>query len=219
MSLRAIELIHVAVPLRKAIKHASHERSTSDNLIVRATLASGEVGYGEGVPRSYVTGETIASTFETLAKFDAARPIGDPADYREAARRAHALSLPETEADPRGMAGNSARCALEMAILDAYGQTVRGLDRRGDPRDGPRAGPAPARAVGGPIQRRDHGGVAPQGADLGLEDADLRISSGEDQGRRPRSRTTRRDSDDSGGSWGRGSTSDSTPTKPGGRPN
>jgi muconate cycloisomerase len=31
------------------------------------------------------------------------------------------LTLPETEADPRGMAGNAARCALELAILDAYG--------------------------------------------------------------------------------------------------
>ena len=32
------------------------------------------------------------------------------------------LTLPDIEADPRGMAGNAARCALEMAILDAYGQ-------------------------------------------------------------------------------------------------
>ena len=32
------------------------------------------------------------------------------------------LTLPEIESDPRGMAGNAARCALELAILDAYGR-------------------------------------------------------------------------------------------------
>jgi L-alanine-DL-glutamate epimerase-like enolase superfamily enzyme len=36
--------------------------------------------------------------------------------------RLESLSLPEIESDPRGMAGNAARCALEMAILDAYGR-------------------------------------------------------------------------------------------------
>ena len=44
-----------------------------------------------------------------------------PRSFVEVVRRLEALTLPETEADPRGMAGNSARCALELAILDAYG--------------------------------------------------------------------------------------------------
>src|SRR4051812_45275185 len=57
MGLRAIELFHVAVPLKKPIRHASHERRSSDNLVVRATLDEGHQGYGEGVPRDYVTGE------------------------------------------------------------------------------------------------------------------------------------------------------------------
>lgn len=122
MHLRALDLIHVAVPLKKAIKHASHERRASDNLIVRATLADGTAGFGEGVPRPYVTGETIESTFATLAACDAARHLGDPRDYAEVVRRLDALALPETQADPRGMAGNAARCALELAILDAYGR-------------------------------------------------------------------------------------------------
>ena len=36
--------------------------------------------------------------------------------------RLASLTLPENEADPRGMAGNAARCALELALLDAYGR-------------------------------------------------------------------------------------------------
>lgn len=122
MSLRKIELFHVAVPLRKPIRHASHERTTSDNLVVRATLDTGHVGYGEGVPRPYVTGETIESTFESLARCDVARHLGDPSDWAEVVRRLERLRLPENESDPRGMAGNAARCALEIALLDAYGR-------------------------------------------------------------------------------------------------
>lgn len=120
--LKAIELFHVAVPLRTPIRHASHERTESDNLVVRATLADGTVGYGEGVPREYVTGETIASTFAALEGCDAARHLESPADFDEAVRRLDALTLPEIEADPRGMFGNAARCALELALLDAYGR-------------------------------------------------------------------------------------------------
>src|SRR5947209_295412 len=105
MTIRAIELYHVAVPLRKAIKHASHERVESDSLVVRATLDDGQVGFGEGVPRPYVTGETIDTAFAALAAFDAARHVGDPRDFPEVVRRLDAMALPETLADSRGMAG------------------------------------------------------------------------------------------------------------------
>lgn len=121
MTIRALELFHVAVPLKKRVKHASHDRVLSDNLVVRVSLASGARGYGEGVPRSYVTGETIDSTFQTLEAFDLARHMGTPSSYADVVKRLETLELPETQADPRGMHGNAARCALELAILDAYG--------------------------------------------------------------------------------------------------
>jgi muconate cycloisomerase len=44
MAVRSIELYHVEVPLRKPIRHASHERSASDSLVVRAMLDSGHEG-------------------------------------------------------------------------------------------------------------------------------------------------------------------------------
>ncbi len=122
MHVRSIDLYHVAVPLKKVIRHASHERVGSDNLVVRVRLDDGRIGFGEGVPRPYVTGETISSTFAALARLDIARLIGHPRDFAEVVRRLEALNLPETEADPRGMAGNAARCALELALLDAFGR-------------------------------------------------------------------------------------------------
>jgi muconate cycloisomerase len=121
MSIRSIELFHVAVPLRSKIKHASHERTDSDNLVVRVTLEDGTEGYGEGVPRPYVTGETVETTFQTLSGCDLARHLGRPGSYEEVVRRLEALEMSETVSDPRGMAGNAARCAFELAVLDAFG--------------------------------------------------------------------------------------------------
>lgn len=122
MNVRTIDLFHVAVPLRKAIKHASHARTVSDNLIVRATLADGTVGHGEGVPRSYVTGETIESTFASLSRPAIGPDLAGATSFAEVVSRLEAWTLPETTADPRGMAGNAAHCALELALLDAYGR-------------------------------------------------------------------------------------------------
>jgi L-Ala-D/L-Glu epimerase len=122
MRILGIKLFKVAVPLKKVVRHASFERSTSANLVVRVTLADGVVGYGEGVPRSYVTGETLETNFAVLAKHDWARLMGCPSDFAGVVQRLEALALPEIENDPRGMAGNAARCGLELAILDAYGK-------------------------------------------------------------------------------------------------
>jgi muconate cycloisomerase len=117
-----IDLHCAAVPLKKTVKHASHSRDTSENLVVRVELATGQAGYGEGVPRPYVTGETIESTFKTLEQEDWASIMGIPPNFPEAVRRLESWALRETEEDPRGMAGNAARCALELALLDVYGR-------------------------------------------------------------------------------------------------
>lgn len=146
-AIRRLMLFRVEVPLKKPIKHASHARTLSENLVVRVDLDNGHSGYGEGVPRPYVTGETVDSTFEALGKTDWPRAMGRPADFAEVVSKLERLSLPEIDEDPRGMAGNAARCALELAILDAYARAfnesigravelanVEGLERFPSPR-------------------------------------------------------------------------------------
>jgi L-alanine-DL-glutamate epimerase-like enolase superfamily enzyme len=123
MALARLECSHVALPLKKTIKHASHERSTSDSLIVRATLDDGTTGFGEGVPRPYVTGETIETAFDAIASVDdLGSTIGTPKTFEEAVDRVASFQLVCIEADPRGMFGNAARCAVELALLDAFGR-------------------------------------------------------------------------------------------------
>ncbi|WP_240911067.1 enolase C-terminal domain-like protein [Paludisphaera soli] len=145
-AIRRLVLLRVQVPLKKPIKHASHERSSSENLVVRVDLDDGSVGYGEGVPRAYVTGETIETTFQALAKCEWPRAIGRPGSFADVVSTLERLTLPEIDDDPRGMRGNAARCALELAVLDAYGRsfgaslgeavdlsTAEGLERNSRP--------------------------------------------------------------------------------------
>src|SRR5271163_4054243 len=108
MSISTLKLFKVAVPLKKVVRHASFERSVSENLVVRVTLADGVVGYGEGVPRSYVTGETLESAFAALESHDWAKTIGRPGSFAQLVERLQALTLDEIESDPRGMYGNAA---------------------------------------------------------------------------------------------------------------
>lgn len=120
MRLRAIRWRHVKVPLKARIRHASHEREASDNLIVSVTLEGGATGHGEGVPRPYVTGETIESTFGVLesAPWDGLRE--SPRDFADAVAKIVPFELAPEGPDPRGMRANAARCALEMAWIDAH---------------------------------------------------------------------------------------------------
>lgn len=122
MRVTEIALFHVHVPLRRKVRHASAERETSDNLIVRTTLQNGIVGYGEGVPRSYVTGETIDGAFEQLLRTDFASQLAATESYEKAVGVACRLELWQPRPDPRGCYGNAARCAVELSLLDAYGK-------------------------------------------------------------------------------------------------
>ena len=113
----------VRLRLRKRIEHASHSRSLSRNIMVSCRLRDGTIGWGEGVPRSYVTGETPEGA---LAQF-AATPVAEQLDAN-CDNWDHVFALcdrfdPTIEReDPRDCGGNSLRCAVELSILDAFGR-------------------------------------------------------------------------------------------------
>jgi muconate cycloisomerase len=111
---------HIRIPLRRPIRHASHERTATDNVLVRCVLEDGTEGFGEGVPRDYVTGETIDTTLDLLGRADLKGQWESPPDFARAAAQAERLRLPEVPGDDRRCQGNAARCALELALLDVY---------------------------------------------------------------------------------------------------
>lgn len=112
----------VRIPLKKRIKHASHARTETDNVLVRVRLTDGSVGWGEGVPREYVTGESADSALDLLKKSDLKSQLGECRDYIAALRLIEAFKPAAVPGDARGVQGNAARCAVEIALLDAYGR-------------------------------------------------------------------------------------------------
>jgi L-alanine-DL-glutamate epimerase-like enolase superfamily enzyme len=112
----------VRIPLRKRIKHASHTRTETENVVVRCTLDDNTVGYGEGVPREYVTGESAGSALDLLKRSDLPSQLELCDNFTRAVALAERLRLAPVPGDHRGVAGNAARCAVELAILDAFGR-------------------------------------------------------------------------------------------------
>jgi L-Ala-D/L-Glu epimerase len=121
-ALKVAELtaFHVRIPLRRAIRHASHTRTATDNLIVRCLLDDGTEGFGEGVPRDYVTGETIDSCLGLLKKSELGGQLEACEDFQRAVDAVERLQLASVAGDERGCQGNAARCATELALLDAF---------------------------------------------------------------------------------------------------
>jgi L-alanine-DL-glutamate epimerase-like enolase superfamily enzyme len=52
------KILAVDLPFRKVFKHAAAERDSSYSLFVKCATDNGHVGYGECLPRKYVTGES-----------------------------------------------------------------------------------------------------------------------------------------------------------------
>ena len=64
MRIQELVAYHVRIPLRSKVKHASHTRTDTDSILVCCRLDDGSEGWGEGLPREYVTGETIDTAVE-----------------------------------------------------------------------------------------------------------------------------------------------------------
>ena len=121
--IRELTIYRLLMPLQRKIRHASYSRSSSENILVMCTLVDGTRGWGEGVPREYVTGETVPGSLQQLA--DAAideQLQADCDNWDDVIRLCQGLQLPRPENDKRGCYGNALRCAVELSVLDAFGK-------------------------------------------------------------------------------------------------
>jgi len=115
MKIRRLDIMALVVPLRTTFRTASLARQTSENVVVRVELEDGTVGFGEGLPREYVTGETVESCFAFLSGL--AGELGSWEVKGFGALVERLWDLGENSAD--GPPTFSARCALELALLEA----------------------------------------------------------------------------------------------------
>ena len=125
MRIREITAYRAHVPLKNTIRHASHTRDASDSLIVCCRFEDGTCGWGEGLPRPYVTGETIETALAQLRETDLAAQLGGRIEgLADAVDRARRLRIAAPSHAARDCFGNAARCAVELSLLDAVARRV-----------------------------------------------------------------------------------------------
>src|SRR5262249_51444341 len=123
MKIAAIDVFTVRLPFRFSFGHSLAARSSSENVVVRVRLSDGSEGWGEGVPRDYVTGEQSGSAASRIADQYAPRFAGLDVSKPEAVLSALAETFTELGLERR--ASGASWCALELAILDAVARARR----------------------------------------------------------------------------------------------
>jgi L-Ala-D/L-Glu epimerase len=120
MRVAELSVFRVRIPLKKEIRHASHARTETASLIVQCRLDNGAIGWGEGLPRDYVTGETIDDAWALLQEVPWSTQLGGSFEsLTDLIALLDRFQMPPRAGDDRSCFGNSARCAVELAVLDA----------------------------------------------------------------------------------------------------
>ncbi len=116
-AIASIGVLHLKIPLKHRVEHAASVRTAADPAIVRIELQNGDIGYGESLPRPYVTGEDHDSV-DTAVR-DVFAPLlmtCRPESFSEALEVIESLPM----ADDAGQRIPTARAAIELALLDVY---------------------------------------------------------------------------------------------------
>ncbi len=119
-------LFSADLPFRKPFKHAAAERASSDSLFLKCATDTGAVGFGECLPRDYVTGESRAETFKLLKEAILPRLLGKEFAGLEDLRAFLQSCDGKTPADwvPPDRPQTAAWCAVDLALLDAFGKAA-----------------------------------------------------------------------------------------------
>ncbi len=120
--IEVVTIYRLRIPFHQTFRHALHNREESDAVIVKVIDSDGRSGFGESLPRSYVTGETtetmIARIREHLAPSVFSRsfaPGWETFEYLQSV--ASEWTRPEDrQSSLRDW--NAAFCAVELALLD-----------------------------------------------------------------------------------------------------
>lgn len=119
-----LEVIELDLPFRRPFRHAAAERVRSASLLVRCITDSGHRGYGETLPRPYVTGEERGATFDLLVARILPRLLG--MEFATFSDVCDFLVLCDGKAPPAWVdpeiAQTAAWCAVDLALLDTFGR-------------------------------------------------------------------------------------------------
>lgn len=116
MKIQEIKATPLEIPFKTSFKHASADRAKTASVWVEAHATHGGlVGYGEGCPREYVTGESLQSALDWIARYQSSI-VNDVTDL--ASLKAWVVKHEQAiDKDP------AAWCAVEIALLDLLGKS------------------------------------------------------------------------------------------------
>ncbi|GJM26862.1 MAG: dipeptide epimerase [Phycisphaerae bacterium] len=138
LAVKRMTIYPLSFPLGRKVSHATSERAVSEPIVVAVELMNGVVGYGETLPREYVTGETNETVLELLqGEFAKELLAFSPEGFPEALEAIDALPCIAED----GSNCSAARACVELALLDAVlrseGQSLDGVTGwLGDPKLG-----------------------------------------------------------------------------------
>ena len=118
----SLEAIPLHIPFTRAFVHSKTGRATSDSVIVRLTGSDGLRGYGEGLPRAYVTGEDLSGVVGMLK--DRLGPEVSKWDFESGMEGIEQITsllgvcAESLNTDADAVTWNATLCAVELALLD-----------------------------------------------------------------------------------------------------
>lgn len=116
MRIAEIGLHRLRIPLRQAFAHAAGSRAESELVLVELVDDAGTRGWGDVLPRAYVTGETLDSVLDVHAPQLCARWLG-----LELRDRDEVVAFLTADIDRMGGA-LATFAGFELALLDSAGQ-------------------------------------------------------------------------------------------------
>jgi L-alanine-DL-glutamate epimerase-like enolase superfamily enzyme len=117
MTATTIKKVHVEplnIELDEPFTIAIGKKERIENAVITIVLENGIEGYGEAAPLEPINGENQATVLAVLNSCKDFLTGQDVAIYRAISERLRAIFWPQ----------NTARCAIEMALLDAFTKTL-----------------------------------------------------------------------------------------------
>jgi L-Ala-D/L-Glu epimerase len=119
-----LQLFAVDLPFKVAFRHAAASRTTSESLFLRVGLDNGAQGWGESLPRAYVSGERREGAFALLR--DSILPALLGRTFQSLSEVDSFLEKCDGQAPaewvPPEVPQTSAWCSVDLALLDAFGR-------------------------------------------------------------------------------------------------
>ena len=117
MQINKIRVHWIKLPFLFDFTHSLRKRFSTNNVIVEIIAEQGKIkGYGEGAPRSYVTGESQEGAAESIGRFT--QHDNFPWNLNDVSQIWDFI-----DSLSNGKNHNAAICAVETALLDALGKS------------------------------------------------------------------------------------------------